>query len=398
MKILFIASDFPSALHPTKGVFNLALARGLQSRHDIRVIAPLSWLEERHAKNPIARKTNINGFDVWHPRYVYPPKILRPRYDFFYRRSIRSAVAEATNDFTPDVIVGYWAHPDGAAAAQIAKQFNATSAIIVGGSDILLITRDRARRKAVTKALQNASVILTVNRHLKDAVIALGIDADKIHVWSQGVNDCIFHPGDRAESRRDLQIDNDIRAIICVARLVPVKGLDLLLNACAKITQRNIPHHLYLLGDGPLRDELEHQAATLGITSSVTFAGPREPAQLADWYRAANVTVLSSRSEGLPNVLRESIACGTPFVATNVGGIHEIAGPGDRLVPPGNPDALAGALIESLENPPQNVPRHLPNWAESAEALVNILRRAKPRAAADLIDTEDELEVAHDHR
>ena len=141
----------------------------------------------------------------------------------------------------------------------------------------------------------------------------------------------------------------------------------------------------------------------LGLTHAVKFVGSARPPQLADWYRAAEVTVLPSRSEGLPNVLRESLACGTPFVASRVGGIPEIARDGiDRLVEPGKRRALADALIAALDSPvlPKTPVPTFPSWEESADALVKILaQQLKPtlryqsttpsrgRAVEDLAET-----------
>jgi teichuronic acid biosynthesis glycosyltransferase TuaC len=81
----------------------------------------------------------------------------------------------------------------------------------------------------------------------------------------------------------------------------------------------------------------------------VTLAGRRPHAELPDWYRASDLAVLPSYSEGLPNVLREAVACGRPFVATRVGGIPEIADPSySRLVSPGSPPELADAIRAML--------------------------------------------------
>ena len=109
--------------------------------------------------------------------------------------------------------------------------------------------------------------------------------------------------------------------------MVPVKGLDILLQSLALLRSRDLDCHLYLVGDGPLRKQLMVQANVLGLSTRITFVGPKLHEELPAWYRAADLTVLPSRSEGLPNVLRESLACGTPFVASNVGGIVEIADP-----------------------------------------------------------------------
>src|SRR5207244_6384979 len=123
---------------------------------------------------------------------------------------------------------------------------------------------------------------------------------------------------------------------------------DVLLDACAALRHRR-PVRLYLVGDGPLRGRLEKAAGALGLADVVSFVGPRLHDELPDWYRAADLTVLPSRSEGLPNVLRESLACGTPFVASRVGGIPDIAEvPAHRLVSPDDPGALADAIAVTL--------------------------------------------------
>src|SRR5205823_4684896 len=91
-----------------------------------------------------------------------------------------------------------------------------------------------------------------------------------------------------------------------------------------------------------------------------------------------DVVVLPSYSEGIPNVLREGLACGRPFVATNLGGIAELADPSwSRLIAPGDPIALADALEEMMDNPlgvdPQLVQRKVMSWEESAGQLVRLL-------------------------
>jgi glycosyltransferase involved in cell wall biosynthesis len=130
---------------------------------------------------------------------------------------------------------------------------------------------------------------------------------------------------------------------------------------------------MYIVGGGSGRAKLEKQSWGLGLTHNVFFIGPRGAAEIADWYRAADRTILSSRSEGLPNVLRESLACGTRFIATDVGGVREIAGPGDVLVPPQDPVALGMAVLASLTAAPPPAPTPLPDWDDSAQALARIL-------------------------
>ena len=297
----------------------------------------------------------------------------------FYWSSIAGTVQSLIRTHRPELIIGYWAHPDGEAAVRIGRLVGAPSCVIIGGSDVLLVTRKPSRRRRVQAVLQATDAVITVNDDLKEAVMRLGIRADKVHVWHQGIDVSRFRPGDRFLARQKLSIPVSARVIVWVGRMVSVKGLDILLRACLRLRTRDVDYHLYLIGDGPLRRELTAQTEAGGLSRHVTFEGPKLHDELPDWYRAADLTVLPSRSEGLPNVLRESLACGTPFVASDVGGICEI---GDEtcsiLVPPEDPEALSEAIEQGLcrwgsAGRPGIAPRFL-TWEESAESLLRILK------------------------
>src|SRR5262249_51981196 len=119
--------------------------------------------------------------------------------------------------------------------------------------------------------------------------------------------------------------------------------------------------------------------------------------RLPDWYRAADLTVLPSHSEGVPNVLREALACGTPFVASRVGGIPELAGePWGRLVRPGDAADLVDGLARSLaELPFPGPPPARPlGWEESAEALLQVIRTLVPQRAVERDDEKERQQVA----
>jgi glycosyltransferase involved in cell wall biosynthesis len=166
--------------------------------------------------------------------------------------------------------------------------------------------------------------------------------------------------------------------------MVPVKGLDVLLDACAILRGHGLEFRLYLVGDGPLRPSLGARIEAEGLQRSVAIVGPKGHDELPDWYRSADLTVLPSRSEGLPNVLRESLSCGTPFVASAVGGVGEIGDESCRLlVPPEDPPALAQAIERGLSlwgppGRPTSVPQFL-TWEESADALLEILEASRTR-------------------
>ena len=388
MRLLFIANDFPNPGRPAKGVFNLGLARALARRHQVAVISPVAWTDPLRAVGHGAAEVwdfdrgLIDGIEVRYPRYYYPPGLLRDHLGWFYWRAVRGPVAELAAKARPDAVLAYWAHPDGEAAVRAARGAGVRSAVIVGGSDVLVLTEDPRRRRRIVSVLQATSAVLCVSRHLRDRVLDLGIRAGKVHVWRQGVDTALFHPGDRAVARLRLGLPATRPVVLWVGRMVPVKGLDVLVEATAILRARGVPVHVHLVGDGPLRERLEARVHALGLEDRMSFTGSLTQEHLPDWYRAADLTVLSSRSEGLPNVLRETKACGTPFVATNVGGIAEIADEAcDRLVPPDDPGALAAAIESVLQRPTRAEPRGA-SWSSAADALVSLL--ASPGPSSEL--------------
>jgi glycosyltransferase involved in cell wall biosynthesis/peptidoglycan/xylan/chitin deacetylase (PgdA/CDA1 family) len=382
MRFLLIANDFPNAYEPTKGVFNLYLARALAQHHEVRVISPVSWVASLRGKasaGPLPRRDPVllDGVQVYYPCYFYPPKFGRTRYGWFLWQSIRATVWRLLDSYLPDAVIGYWAHPDGEVAVRVARLLGVPSAVIVGGSDVLLLPRDHKRRRCVVKVLNESDAVLAVSRDLRSKTVQLGIPPHKVHLWSQGVDTDVFAPGDRSDARRRLGVPVEGKALLWVGRMHPVKAVDVLLEASARLHSRGTDFRLYLVGDGPLRRPLEAQVSVASLGERVRFVGTQDHHRLADWYRAADLTVLPSWSEGIPNTLRESLACGTPFVASRVGGIPEIAGGvGNWLVPPGDAAALAEALEQALAEriaPGPERPRPV-GWAESASSLVDILK------------------------
>jgi glycosyltransferase involved in cell wall biosynthesis len=151
--------------------------------------------------------------------------------------------------------------------------------------------------------------------------------------------------------------DRPVR-LLGVARLVPKKGLDVLLAALA-----GLPPDLHWcyqhIGEGPLLEKLQEQAARLGLDSRIRWAGPRARDEVLEAYRAADLFVLASRvapdgdRDGLPNVLLEAGALELPVVASRISAVPELIGDGvnGRLVEPEDAAALAGALTELIRAP-----------------------------------------------
>jgi teichuronic acid biosynthesis glycosyltransferase TuaC len=292
-------------------------------------------------------------------------------------RSVQRTLVPMVKSNPPDAILSYWTHPDGEVAIRAARIAGIPAVVMVGGSDILVLSRKASRRRRVISVLHHADRVITVSHDLRAKLLEFGIDGEKIHVIERGVDTSAFYPGNRVEARRKLGIPADDSVLLWVGRMVPVKGLEHLIEACSKLRHRSVPFRLYLVGNGPLRTSLEEDVKARGLENSVRFMGTALHDALPDWYRAADLMLLPSLSEGVPNVLRESLACGTPFVASRVGGIPEIADdPANRLVPPGDADALANAIAEAVTPPMPKLTRQQPSgdWSRSAAQVVNVIR------------------------
>lgn len=146
------------------------------------------------------------------------------------------------------------------------------------------------------------------------------------------------------------------RVVLTVARLVPIKNVQRLLDAMALIRVRLADAHLVIVGDGPEAGPLRESATSLGIADAVTFVGYVPHAETPDFYRAANVFALSSDFDNSPNVVLEAMASGLAIVTTDVGGVRELvadrtgATPG-AIVVPKDPTALAEAVEQFLTAP-----------------------------------------------
>lgn len=391
MRILAITNLYPNPQQPHRAPYNRHQFRMLGELHPLRVIAPIAWTDEWSARRrglPAlpSRRLQHDGLTVDYPRYWFTPKILRGLYGRFYLASIRATFRRVRDEFQPEIIFAPWAYPDGHAAVQLARLSGLPVVVQVHGSDIRELDRFAARVPGTIAAVRDADGVIAVSQDLAERVIGLGAAPRRVRVVIDGVDKRTFHPGPKAEAQRRVGLSPAAKHLLFVGNLVPVKGLDVLLEACRRLPGPRSQWQLHVVGAGPLEESLRSTAESLGLADSVSFHGPIAHAELPDWFRAADLFVLASRSEGVPNVLLEAAACGLPFVASRVGGIPEIASIGaSRLVPPEQPAALAEAIAGMLADPGPagDGPRDRRDAvAEIAQFLESFVRPARPAPPA----------------
>lgn len=214
-----------------------------------------------------------------------------------------------------------------------------------------------------------ADCLLVNAEAVKQWLIAEGYQPEKITVIRNGIDLSRFasrnghgHGNGNGQLRRELGLDSRAPLVVMLSRLHRLKGIEDFLQAAAIVAGRFREARFLIVGssfisrDGAIvedtayRSELEHCAAILGLGQRVVFTGMR--LDVPELLSESAVSVLPSLSEGLPNVLLESMAMGVPVIATRVGGNPEIIEDGmtGLLVPPRDPEALGRAICLLLEN------------------------------------------------
>ena len=196
--------------------------------------------------------------------------------------------------------------------------------------------------------------IVAVSPQVKNDLVAYGVaPADKITVIPLGFDlepffGCQQYKG---EFLRELGLDDGTRLVGIVGRIFPIKNHHLFLESAARVSSNADAVRFVIVGDGILRPEMEDYARELGISDRVIFTGWRR--DLPRIYADLNVLVVSSNNEGTPVSAIEAMASGVPVVGTKVGGVPDIITDGENgyLVPPRDPEALAGAVLRLLQNP-----------------------------------------------
>jgi glycogen synthase len=236
-------------------------------------------------------------------------------------------------------------------------------------------------KRLVTRAARNISVSRYVAKHLPVASTVI----------ANPYRDDVFRAVDGIERERD---------VACVSRLVSDKGVDVLLQALAKLADRGLRPTVTIVGDGPELPGLKSEAAALGLAEQVVFKGVRSGRELASTLNAHKLLVIPSRwEEPFGIVALEGIACGCTVVGTDGGGLPEAVGPCGVVIPRNDPDKLAQAIEALLRDPDRRAalqamrPAHLRKHSQMKvidaylDVLFKTVRRKRNAAPNTLAST-----------
>lgn len=333
MKILVFTTLFPNNVWPNHGVFvkeRMSAVAGLGGC-EVKVIAPVPYhppmrVGKRWRHSQVAREEVIDGIQVYHPRYFMIPKLSMPFHGLMMFLAVLYFVKKLKARFDFDIIDAHYVYPDAFAAVLLGRIVRKPVVVTARGSDINVFAELPLIRRLIRYTLERVDGVIAVSEALKTRIVGLGIPEKKVSVVPNGVDPTKFYPINKTVAREDLGLPNDRKLLLSVGGLESVKGFDQLIKAMRILVNEFQATDVLLLivGDGALRQELLRMISACSLDAYVRLIGAVPHEQLRLWYSAADLFCLASRSEGWPNVVVESLACGTPVVATAVGGIPEI--------------------------------------------------------------------------
>lgn len=329
LRTLLFSTLYPSSVRPNHGIFVETRLRELLKSGAVqtRVVAPVPWFPLRHPRfgeyaqfAATPRSELRHGVPVEHPRYLLLPKVgmnLAP--DALARAALPVIRRLQAEGFDFDLIDAHYYYPDGVAAARLAQLLNKPFVVTARGTDLNLVPEYPQPRARILQTAAQAAASIGVCKALMDRLAALGADPAKLHVLRNGVDLERFRPEPQAEARARLGLAAGT-LWVAVGHLIERKGQDIAIRALAQ--QPGV--QLALIGAGPQEAAWRALARSLGVTERVRFVGAVPNTELRWWYSAADASLLCSSREGWANVLLESMACGTPVLASSIWGTPEV--------------------------------------------------------------------------
>lgn len=392
MRVLTFTNLYPNAVQPRHGIFVEHRMRQLAAsgEADVRVVAPVPWVP---LDDPAFRQFAVlarvpkaderHGITIRHPRFPAIPKItgwINPYSMALAALPTIRRMRRESGDF--DLIDAHFVYPDGAAAVLLGGWLGKPVVVTARGTDLNEFPSYRVPRTWIRWVARRAAALITVSAALREELIKLSVPPERITVLRNGVDFEIFHLVDRAAVRAALGLTRP--TLVSVGHLVENKGHHFVIEALRELPDVD----LVIVGDGPMRADLVALAERLGVGSRIRWTGTLLQSQIAQYYAAATATVLASRSEGMPNVLLESLACGTPAIATDVGGIGEVvcAPEAGVLMHSRSGAAIVDAYRELMRDPPQPaaVRQHAErfSWGPTTQGQLQLFRSIIDRPLA----------------
>lgn len=387
LRLLTLSTLYPNPAQPNHGVFVENRLRHLVAGGEATstVIAPVPWFpfaSRRFGRwacfASVPEVEERHGIAVHHPRFAALPRLGMLTNPLALRHAaLGAALGLLRRGEGFDAVDAHYLYPDGVAAVWVARRLGLPVVLTARGSDVSLLPQWQVPRRLIRQAAAEADALIAVSSGLRDGLVELGVPAGKVTVLRNGVDLSLFRPPtDRMRLRAALGLGEG-PILLSVGLLIERKGHHLVIEALAHLPG----HRLLIAGEGPDRAALGALAVRLGVADRVSFMGAVPHASLPRLYGAADAMVLASSREGWANVLLESMACGTPVVASPAWGSREaVAAPEAGLVlDVADPPGIAAGVRRLLADPPSRAATRAYaecfGWEATTAGQVELFRR-----------------------
>lgn len=337
------------------GIYTKNIAKRLVERgHEVEVIVVDKY---KNRGNGFPVKTIVN-YDF--PCFTTHPHSNNQFYHLTndemdnYLATFKKTIDKEVSSFKPDIIhcQHIWVAPYAASKTKVPY------IITAHGTDIKGFKKDKRYHHIAIKAAEEAEKIITISKYIHSSVKKhFPVEEDKLRMILNGFDENIFHPKNLDKIKvlskyinKDLSELDDINLINFTGKLTDFKGVDLLLKA-AQIYEKEFDNVVTLIiGDGELREQLKQLKDELDL-NSIYFLGNLPQSTVAELYSIADLTVVPSRVEPFGLVALESLACGTPVIASKAGGLQDFINKKvGRFFPMDDYQSLASEIIEAIKN------------------------------------------------
>ncbi|SEL70666.1 Glycosyltransferase involved in cell wall bisynthesis [Colwellia chukchiensis] len=311
--LVIITNLYPLPWQPNRATFNRQQFAQLDDSFDTSVLVPVAFAEWFKYRKQIKQSQHLRYLP-----YFYIPKIGRR----FYSLSMLFSIIFHSGFWLwrkkPNKLLASWAFPEAVATSWLSRLLRCDFYFKVHGSDINLHGKVPARAKQIVNASKKAKGILSVSQALADEMIAMGIAKEKIQVIYNGVDHEKFKVNKITFDK------NTPDYVLYVGNLKKEKGVIELLEGFAAIAKQYPLLQLHYAGAGSMSTAITTLAKTMAISDRVILHGSVDHERLPALISQARILALPSYNEGVPNVVLEAMACGTPVLVSNVGGIPEV--------------------------------------------------------------------------
>ena len=358
-KIVVFSSLFPSNKRPAAGVFIRERMFRVAQQIPVVIVSPVPWFPFQgfirfwrpHFRPQPDKYEEQDGIRVYFPRFLSIPGFFKSWDGFFMALGSLPTLLKLGKDY--NIIDAHFAYPDGYAATLLGKWLKIPVTITLRGTEVPL-SKMPGRKVRLLKSLKNAARVFSVSDSLKQHVVSLGAEPDKIRVVGNGIDINKFYSLDKATARADLNIPEYAQVLVSVGGLVDRKGFHRVIEVLPELVEK-YPELIYLIvggesAEGNIRERLEEQVKSLNLEKYVRFLGTYPSEKLKEPLSAADLFVLATANEGWANVFLEAMACGLPVITTDVGGNAEVVKHEElgTVVPFGQPKLLLDALLKGL--------------------------------------------------